>query len=113
MAIAYFTINGYTVSVPLNDTQDYDLVIEKDNEFISVQVKSTGFKSKYGIYQVNLRNFGGTKGKEYKTVINTKVDLLFVVTMEKDLYLIPIQEIRNRNSINLSEKYLKYKLEKI
>ena len=30
MAIAYFSSNGYTVSIPLNDTQDYDLVIEKD-----------------------------------------------------------------------------------
>lgn len=23
IAIAYFSINGYTVSIPLNDTQDY------------------------------------------------------------------------------------------
>jgi len=29
MSIAYFTTNGYTVSIPLNDTQDYDLIIEK------------------------------------------------------------------------------------
>ena len=26
-AIAYFGSNGYTVSVPLNDTQWYDLII--------------------------------------------------------------------------------------
>ena len=32
MAIAYFTTNGYVVSIPLNDTQDYDLVIEKDGD---------------------------------------------------------------------------------
>ena len=25
LAIAYFGCNGYTISVPLNDTQDYDL----------------------------------------------------------------------------------------
>lgn len=25
MAIAYFTTKGYTVSIPLNDIQDYDL----------------------------------------------------------------------------------------
>ena len=29
IAIAYFSINGYTVSIPLNDTQDYDLIAEK------------------------------------------------------------------------------------
>ena len=31
MAIAYFSTNGYVVSIPLNDTQDYDLVIEKED----------------------------------------------------------------------------------
>lgn len=30
LAIAYFGANGYTVSIPLNDTQWYDLVVEKD-----------------------------------------------------------------------------------
>lgn len=29
MAINYFTINGYTVSLPINDTQWYDLIVEK------------------------------------------------------------------------------------
>lgn len=28
IAIAYFSINGYTVSIPLNNTQDYDLIIK-------------------------------------------------------------------------------------
>lgn len=41
MAINYFTINGYTVSLPLNDTQWYDLVVEKDGKFYSVQCKAT------------------------------------------------------------------------
>ena len=31
MVIAYFSTNGYVVSIPLNDTQDYDLVIEKED----------------------------------------------------------------------------------
>lgn len=30
VAIAYFSTNGYTVSIPLNDTQDYDLIVEKE-----------------------------------------------------------------------------------
>lgn len=36
MAINYFTINGYTVSLPINDTQWYDLIVEKDGLFESV-----------------------------------------------------------------------------
>ena len=31
IAIAYYTSNGYTVSLPLNDTQDYDLIVDKKN----------------------------------------------------------------------------------
>ena len=31
IAIAYYTSNGYTVSLPLNDTQDYDLIVDKNN----------------------------------------------------------------------------------
>ena len=30
LGIAYFGANGYTVNIPLNDTQWYDLVVEKD-----------------------------------------------------------------------------------
>lgn len=33
MGIAYFGSNVYNVSIPLNDTQDYDLIVEKDNNF--------------------------------------------------------------------------------
>ena len=50
MAIAYFTTKGYTVSIPLNDTQDYDLVIERCNKLYTVQVKATGCKTKYNVY---------------------------------------------------------------
>ena len=60
IAIAYYTSNGYTVSIPLNDTQDYDLVVDKDI-LKRVQVKSTACKTKYGNYQVALKSCGGTK----------------------------------------------------
>ena len=69
MAIAYFSSNGYVVSIPLNDTQDYDLVIEKDGKLAKVQVKATGCKTKNNIYQLSLKSCGGTKGKEYKTCL--------------------------------------------
>ena len=38
MGIAYFGANGYTVNIPLNDTQWYDFVIEKDGIFQTRQV---------------------------------------------------------------------------
>ena len=54
IAIAYYSTNGYTVSIPLNDTQDYDLIVDKNNVLKKVQVKATSCKTKYNKYQVAL-----------------------------------------------------------
>ena len=78
IAIAYFSLNGYTVSIPLNDTQDYDIIIEKNNIIKTVQVKFTSCKTKNNTFQVALQSCGGTKGKRYKTFIETNVDCLFI-----------------------------------
>ena len=110
MAIAYFSSNGYTVSIPLNDTQDYDLIVEKNNILNTVQVKATGCKRKNGNYQVALKSCGGTKGKTYKTFIDTNVDLLFIVTKDLGLYCIPKKELDNKSSLNICKKYDKYKV---
>ena len=95
IAIAYYTSNGYIVSIPLNDTQDYDLIVDKDNVLKKVQVKATSCKTKYDKYQVALKSCGGTKGKTYKTVIETNIDQLFIVTDTMEMFIIPIEEIKN------------------
>ena len=110
IAIAYFTCNGYVTSIPLNDTQDYDLIVEKEGIMYRVQVKGTSFKTKYGIYQVALKSSGGTKGKFYKTVTDTKVELLFIVTKELTKYLIPVDVFKNKYTLNLGKEYDKYLL---
>ncbi len=110
LAIAYFTTNGYIVSIPLNDTQDYDLIVDKNNILKRVQVKSTGCKTKYGNYQVALKSCGGTKGKTYKTIIETEVELIFIVTESKRMYLIPKKIIKNKATLNLCSKYSQYQV---
>ena len=110
IAIAYYTSNGYIVSIPLNDTQDYDLVVEKDNKLSRVQVKATSCKTKYGIYQVALKSCGGTKGKTYKTVIETNIDELFILTEDLNIYILPIEEIKNRSTLNICNKYERYRV---
>lgn len=110
IAIAYFSTNGYIVSIPLNDTQDYDLIVDKNIKVEKIQVKSTGCITKYGKYQVALKNCGGTKGKMYKTVIETNIDKVFIVDKEKNMYLIPKDLIENKSTINLCEKYSKFKV---
>ena len=52
IAIAYFSTNGYIVSIPLNDTQDYDLIVDKNNKVEKIQVKSTGCITKFENFKV-------------------------------------------------------------
>ena len=110
IAIAYYSANGYTVSIPLNDTQDYDFIVDKDNILKKIQVKATSCKTKYNKYQVALKSCGGTKGGTYKTVVDTNIDEVFIVTDSLELFRIPIEVIKNKATLNLSEKYEKYKI---
>lgn len=75
-----------------------------------MQVKATSCKTKYGVYQVALKSCGGTRGKTYKTIIDTKIDEVFIVTDNIDIYIIPIEKINNKSTLNLCDKYLEYKI---
>ena len=110
MAIAYYASNGYTVSIPLNDTQDYDLIVERENTLKKIQVKSSSCKNKYGKYQIALKSCGGTKGKTYKTLIETNVDDLFILTEDMGMYIIPIDKINNKSTLNICDKYKEYRV---
>jgi HJR/Mrr/RecB family endonuclease len=49
-AIAYFSKMGYTVNIPITDSQDYDLIIDREGKLLKVQVKTTKFKIRDGVY---------------------------------------------------------------
>lgn len=100
LAIAYFGTNGYTISLPLNDTQWYDLIVEKDGIFQTVQCKFTASKDK----TINFRSSGGTKGSVYDNILNHPLDLLFCADNEMHLFVIPMLDIHkcgNKNVITL------------
>lgn len=109
IAIAYYTANGYIVSIPLNDTQDYDLIVEKDNILKRVQVKATSCKKNEN-YQVALKSCGGTKGKTYKTLIDTNIEDLFILTEDLSIYIIPKKEISNKSTLSICDKYERYRI---
>ena len=103
IGIAYFGANGYTVSIPLNDTQWYDFIIEKDGIFYTVQCKATGSQDN----AISLKSSGGTKGSTYDNILNHKIDLLFCLDKDKNIFVIPVEDIRtngNTNSIRLRTK---------
>ena len=101
MAINYFTIQGYTVSLPLNDTQWYDMVVEKDKKFYTVQCKATMTQDD----TIVLKSCGGTKGTAYDNVVNhPELDYIFAVNKNLECWLIPVSAIiksGNSNSIQL------------
>ena len=114
-AIYEYQTLGYTVLIPLVDAQDYDLVIEKDGEFQSVQCKTTNQKAKsrkggyLDRYEVSLRTI---KTNTKKTVFRKrgKYDLLFVMCGNGDCYSIPASILPKSGTSVGGPKYKQYKL---
>lgn len=112
-AIAWFTSNGYTVSIPLTDTQNYDLVVEIDNRLNRIQVKTTNSIARQnGRYTCDLRTQGGNRsGSGKMTVVDSSTaDILFIVTGSGVWYLIPVLDVEGNKSLtlgnNLYDKYV-------
>lgn len=96
-AINYFTIQGYTISLPINDTQWYDLIVEKDGIFETVQCKATMTEDS----AIDFRSTGGTNGKTYDHLQNHPVDWLFCVNKDFNMWLIPLKDLSHRSHIYL------------
>ena len=111
-AIAYYTLNGIPVIIPINDTQKYDLVIDKNNILYRVSIKTTQYKAKSGNYAVQLKNSGGgSNGSIIRNFDNKSCDILFIYTKSGDIYEIPSKNITAKSSIVLNENiYGKYKV---
>ena len=110
LAIGYFGSHGYTVSIPLNDTQDYDLLVDDGNQILKISVKATAQIASSGASIVSLRNTGGTKGTVYGREVDKNIDFVFVVNNKSEMWLLP-KMILTTNSMSLGEKYNQYKLE--
>ena len=90
-----YQLNGYRVSIPIVDGQDYDLVIEKDSKFQRVQCKTTstrarlrGGENSKTRFSVDLRSLK-TNTTCTRSSIATDYDLLFVMCSNGDCYSIP------------------------
>ena len=90
LAIGYYGSNGWTVNIPLNDTQWYDLIIEKDGIFKTVQCKATASKNN----SIEMKNCGGTKGDVYDSILDHPLDYLFCLDKDGNMYHIPMNDLR-------------------
>lgn len=105
-AISYFTENEYIVSLPLNDSQCYDLIIEKNGVLQTVQVKYTSEQKDNGNFICRLQT--KNQNKTYYSLIDTFCEFLYCFCSNGDQYLIPIKEIKNSNSLTLFKEKSKY-----
>ena len=111
-AIASYSRLGWTVSIPITDSQDYDLLVENtDNNILKVQVKTSRYLTEGGTYQVSLKTCGGNKsGQTIKKMDKNYIDLVFVLVDDGSCYSIPTEKIESSGSMNLGDKYSEFKV---
>lgn len=101
-SMAFFAAKGYTVCLPISDSQAYDLLVELNGVVSKVQVKTTRHITKHGNhYLINVGN------KEYP-FDNTQVDFLYFLTNENERYLVPAEVVTNKYKLRLNKKFLPY-----
>ena len=108
-AIAYYTSVGYPIMIPLNDTQKYDIVVDKGN-LMRVSIKTTQGKTKNGrYYSVILKNSGGSSGKSViRKFDNSSCDIVFILTKDGTMYEISAKEIKATTGLTLDSRWDKY-----
>jgi len=107
-AIAWLTMKGYAISIPLTDNQDYDLVAEIDGDLKKIQVKTGTRISDNGIGMIYLNVDGGNRSGtgKFKNLDDQHWDYLFGYHLDtKEIIFIPKNEICSKSQINLGEKY--------
>lgn len=110
-AIEYFTSQAIPVSIPLNDTQKYDLVVDIDSKLFRVSIKTSNGRNKNGTYNVTLKNSGGSSGKSMIRPFDNKTcDYLFIYTGDDKTYLIPSEKVTATSSIVVGNKYTEYEV---
>lgn len=109
-AIAYFTSHEYVVSIPLNDSQRYDLVVDEDGQLFKIQVKYTAAQ-RHGAWVATLKTCGGNKTRStVKRFDPLECDFLFIVCGDGSRYLLPSEVVKTTSSLSLGKKYSQYQV---
>lgn len=103
---------GYTVCLPLTDSQDYDLIVDAEEKIYRVQVKTTKCKAPSGFYVADLRVNGGNRsgtGKS-KKLDPSRVDALFIVCDDGAEYFVPVWASMPCSMITMNEDFAKHRV---
>lgn len=112
-AIAWFGSRGWSVSLPLIDSQPYDLIVDDGKRLHRVQVKTTTVRGRRsGAFQVSICTNGGNQSFHTKKYFDPgSCDLLYVLTDDRSRYLIPAAAITARTSLTLSGRMARYRVD--
>jgi hypothetical protein len=111
-AIAYFTMLGYDIALPLTDSADWDLIVEMEDGLKRVQVKTSSQITDTNVMKFNCDVKGGNKtfNKPSKKIQDQKWELIFLhhlITGKQAL--IPKEILVTKGQINLGSSQCKYK----
>jgi hypothetical protein len=99
------------VSLPLIDSQPYDLVVDDGTRLQRSQVKTTTRRSRAGGFLVQVCTRGGNRSfHTTKSFDPATCDLLYVLTDHRDRYLVPAAEVRARHTLTLGGRMAPYLL---
>jgi hypothetical protein len=115
VAIGWYTSNGFTVCIPLTDSQNYDLVVDSQlGQLRRIQVRTTSNVRPSGGYEATLLVSGGNRsgeGKKKSCVDMFDIDDFFFVCGNGDIYIIPRAELlQNKRGIVLGLKYERFRI---
>lgn len=103
-AIQYFTSKGFVVSLPLSDSQPYDLIVDTGKVLKKVQVKACASRgeSSWSVSLVTVTT--NTKRTRQRLFDPASFDLLFILVEDGTRWVIPIEQIRGGSTINVGGK---------
>lgn len=104
LAKSYFVKEGLIVSKPINDFNEYDLIVDDGHALFRVQVKTAYWdnnKSRYLVSCVtsHIRGDGNRYNKKYS---DGSFDILACVHVKSNsIYIIPFEEVKGRRGLTL------------
>jgi hypothetical protein len=101
-AIAWLTRAGFGVWVPLGHSADADLIAQREDRLLRVQVKTSTAK-RNGRYEVSLATKGGNRSwsGRVKTIDPSRYEFLFVLVGDGRQWFIPATEIAAKTMVLL------------
>jgi PD-(D/E)XK endonuclease len=104
--IAKLVENKFDVFIQFSGKASFDLVAYRDGQLYKIQVKGTSSKTRYGVYQVQLKAVRANRtGNTIHYFDTSQCDVLaiYVEPLDKVCFL-RTEEIRARGQLNLREQ---------